>query len=139
MLDDLHELRSEARAALARGDVELSLKALLAVIATQVAVTQDNLEQLYADEFIETCASWAVPYIGDLVGADLIYELSSAVGQRAFVANMIGYRRRMGTLLDLEQVSMDVSGMPAVGVEFFKLLRRAKRRPKRSRAMRRRN
>jgi hypothetical protein len=98
------------------------LKALLAVIATQVAVTQDNLEQLYADEFIETCASWAVPYIGDLVGADLIYELSSAVGQRAFVANMIGYRRRKGTLLDLEQVSMDVSGMPAVGVEFFKLL-----------------
>ncbi|MGA3007083.1 MAG: hypothetical protein ABSE59_04250 [Opitutaceae bacterium] len=98
------------------------LKALLGVVAGQVAVLQDNIQQLYADEFIETCARWAVPYIGDLVGADLIYEIAGGAGQRAVVANTIGYRRRKGTLLDLEQVSMDVSGMPAVGVEFFKRL-----------------
>ncbi len=98
------------------------LKALLGVIATQVDVLQGNIRQLYADEFIETCASWAVPYIGDLVGADLIYELAAGIGQRAYVANTIGYRRRKGTLIDLEQVSMDVSGLPAVGVEFFKRL-----------------
>ena len=98
------------------------LKALLAVIATQVNVLQGNIQQLYADEFIETCANWAVPYIGDLVGADLIYELANGIGQRAYVANTIGYRRRKGTLIDLEQVSMDISGMPAVGVEFFKRL-----------------
>jgi hypothetical protein len=98
------------------------LKALLGVIASQVTILQDDIRQLYADEFIETCASWAVPYIGDLVGADLIYELAAGIGQRAFVANTIGYRRRKGTLLDLEQVSMDVSAMPAVGVEFFKRL-----------------
>ena len=98
------------------------LKALLGMISTQVDVLQDNIQQLYADEFIETCASWAVPYIGDLVGANLIYEIAAGAGQRAVVANTIGYRRRKGTLLDLEQVSMDVSGLPAVGVEFFKLL-----------------
>jgi hypothetical protein len=98
------------------------LKALLAVIATQVNILQDDIRQLYADEFIETCATWAIPYIGDLVGADLIHDLASGLGQRAFVANTIGYRRRKGTLIDLEQVSMDVSEMPAVGVEFFKLL-----------------
>jgi len=98
------------------------LKALLGVIAGQVAVLQDDIQQLYADEFIETCASWVVPYIGDLVGADLIYEIAAAAGRRAVVANTIGYRRRKGTLLDLEQVSMDVSGLPAVGVEFFKRL-----------------
>ncbi len=98
------------------------LKALLAVIATQVNVLQDDIRQLYADEFIETCATWAVPYIGDLVGANLIYEIAAGAGQRAVVANTIGYRRRKGTLIDLEQVSMDVSGLPAVGVEFFKRL-----------------
>jgi hypothetical protein len=98
------------------------LKALLGVIATQVNVLQDNIQQLYADEFIETCARWVVPYIGDLVGADLIYELANGIGQRAYVANTIGYRRRKGTLIDLEQVSMDISGLPAVGVEFFKRL-----------------
>src|ERR1043165_3898435 len=45
------------------------LKALLSVIAEQSVVLADNLEQLYDDFFIETCAEWAVPYIGELVGA----------------------------------------------------------------------
>ena len=44
------------------------LKALLSVIAEQVAVLEEDLDQLYDDQFIETCAEWVVPYIGDLVG-----------------------------------------------------------------------
>lgn len=97
------------------------LRALLAVIAAQAAVVQENIEQLYDDEFIETCAAWVVPYIGDLVGSDTIYDiLGAASGRRAEVANTIGYRRRKGTVLALEQVAMDVSGLPAAAVEFFK-------------------
>jgi hypothetical protein len=96
------------------------LQALLAVIAAQAAVVQENIDQLYDDEFIETCAAWVVPYIGDLVGSDEIYDLTAAAsGRRAEVANTIGYRRRKGTLLALEQVAMDVSGLPAAAVEFF--------------------
>src|SRR5882724_9048244 len=38
------------------------LKALLSVIAEQAAVLEDNLDQLYDDLFIETCAEWVVPY-----------------------------------------------------------------------------
>jgi len=100
------------------------LQAFMAVLAEQLALIQDNLQQLYADEFIETCASWVIPYIGDLVGSNGIYEISSAsaFGSRAEVANTIGYRRRKGTLLALEQVAMDISGMPACGVEEFKRL-----------------
>src|SRR4030095_4808406 len=45
------------------------LNALLSLIAEQAAVLEDNLDQLYDDLFIETCAEWVVPYIGDLVGA----------------------------------------------------------------------
>jgi hypothetical protein len=99
------------------------LRALMQVIAGQAAIVEDNIQQFYDDEFIETCAHWVIPYIGDLVGSNPIYEIGAAAhGRRAEVANTIGYRRRKGTLLALEQVAMDVSGLPAVAVEFFKRL-----------------
>jgi len=99
------------------------LQALFSVIAAQSAILEENIQQLYDDQFIETCAPWVIPYIGDLLGSNTIYEISGAVsGRRAEVANTIGYRRRKGTLLALEQVSMDVSGLPAAAVEFFKRL-----------------
>ena len=99
------------------------LQALMAVIAAQGDILEENIRQLYDDEFIETCAPWVIPYIGDLVGSNTIYEINGAVsGRRAEVANTIGYRRRKGTLLALEQVAMDVSGLPAAAVEFFKRL-----------------
>jgi hypothetical protein len=45
-----------------------TLKALLSVISEQGAVLEEDMEQLYDDQFIETCAEWVVHYIGDLVG-----------------------------------------------------------------------
>jgi hypothetical protein len=99
------------------------LQAFMDVLAGQLALIEDNLQQLYADEFIETCASWVIPYIGDLIGSNGLYEIGSAgPGTRAEVANTIGYRRRKGTLLALEQIAKDTSGMPACGVEEFKRL-----------------
>ncbi len=99
------------------------LQALLTVAAGQSAILEENIDQLYDDEFIETCAPWVIPYIGELIGCTPIYEISGAVsGRRAEVANTIGYRRRKGTVLALEQVSMDVSGRRAAAVEFFKRL-----------------
>ena len=44
------------------------LKQLLAVIAEQLGILETDLEQLYDDQFIETCNDWVVPYIGDLIG-----------------------------------------------------------------------
>ena len=97
------------------------LYGLLSVVAAQAAILQNNIDQLYDDEFIETCATWVVPYIGDLVGSDTIYDIAGVgPGRRAEVANTIGYRRRKGTVLALEQVAMDVSGLPALAVEYFK-------------------
>ena len=100
------------------------LQALLAVIAGQSAILEENILQLYDDEFIETCAPWVIPYIGDLIGVNPIYEITGQVSglRRAEVANTIGYRRRKGTLLRLEQVTMDVSGRTTAAVEFFKRL-----------------
>jgi len=99
------------------------LRALFAVMAAQSGIVEDNINQLYDDQFIETCAPWVIPYIGDLIGYNSIYEVASASSDsRAEVANTIGYRRRKGTLLALEQLSMDVSGRAAVAVEEFRRL-----------------
>ena len=34
------------------------LRALCAVLAEDIAVLRENLDQLYDDQFIETCADW---------------------------------------------------------------------------------
>ncbi len=99
------------------------LKALMTVIAEQSAILEETLQQLYDDEFIETCDQWVVHYISELIGYTPIYQISgTSSSSRAEVANTIGYRRRKGTVLALEQVAMDVSGRRAKAVEFFKRL-----------------
>ena len=99
------------------------LRALLAVIADQVAVLEEDIDQLYDDLFVETAADWVAPYIGDLVGHRTLYGVTGAVGSpRAEVANTIAYRRRKGTASMLEQVARDVTGWDARVTEFFGLL-----------------
>src|SRR6185369_4535842 len=99
------------------------LKALLTVIAEQVAVLEEDLAQLYDDQFIETCANWVVPYIGDLVSARRVFVFPGArFTERAFVANTMAYRRRKGTASMLEQLARDVTGWNANVVEFFQRL-----------------
>jgi hypothetical protein len=99
------------------------LKALLSVIADQVGVLEEDLAQLYDDQFIETCAPWVVPYIGDLIGYRALHNVVPKIGsERAEVAHTIGFRRRKGTAAMLEQLARDVTGWNARAVEFFQLL-----------------
>ncbi len=94
------------------------LYALMAVLAEQVAVLEENLAQLYDDQFIETSAEWVIPYIGDLVGYQLP-EYASSQSLRSDVANTVRYRKRKGTALLLEQLARDVTGWDAHVVEYF--------------------
>lgn len=99
------------------------LEALIRVLAEQAGVVEEDLERLYDDQFIETCARWVAPYIGDLIGYRTLHGVSSATGSpRAEVANTIAYRRRKGTASVLEQLARDVTGWNARVVEFFELL-----------------
>jgi hypothetical protein len=91
------------------------LEALLAVVDEQLRVVEDDVAQLYDDWFVETCAEWVVPYLGDLVGAD------PGSGRRA-VGDAIGTRRRKGTRALLEELAADVAGWPARAVAFQELL-----------------
>ena len=103
------------------------LKALLAVIAEEIAVLEEDLAQSYDDHFIETCADWVMPYIGDLIGYRALHGLtpkitSKIASRRAEVARTIGYRRRKGTAVMLEQLARDVTGWHARIVEIFQRL-----------------
>lgn len=99
------------------------LRALMAAFAEQFAALEENVEQLYDDQFIETCAGWVAPYIGDLIGYRPLHGVAPKVASpRAEVADTIALRRRKGTALMLEQLASDVTDWPAHAVEFFELL-----------------
>jgi len=96
------------------------LESLLMVIDEQLGCFAADLDQLYDDLFIETCASWVIPYIGDLIGYQQIHGVAPTVDDpRSEVANTIGLRRRKGTILVIEQLARDVTGWGAHAVEFF--------------------
>jgi hypothetical protein len=116
LLPAIHRIRDAEQ-----GD--MPLEALLAVLADQAAVLEEDLAQLYDDQFIETCAPWVAPYIGDLIGYRALHGVVPAISSpRAEVANTIAYRRRKGTINQLEQLARDVTDWPARAVEFFQLL-----------------
>ncbi|MFD8495097.1 hypothetical protein [Amycolatopsis sp. NPDC059657] len=133
--DGLYELLPQFHR---RRDAEAGepLRALLAVMAEQLDLVESDIEQLYDDWFIETCAPWAVPYLGDLVGYRTLrgYEeavarggpgaasLAARLAPRADVAATVSSRRRKGTLPLLENIAWTVAGWPARAVEFQPLL-----------------
>ena len=60
-----------------------ALRALLAVIGEQVNVVEDDIQRLYDNWFIETCEAWAVPYIADLLGYQMVAENRQVVPRRS--------------------------------------------------------
>src|SRR5436190_10647694 len=99
------------------------LKGLLGVIAEQVAVIEEDVAQRYDDHFVETCADWVIPYIGDLIGHRILHGVTpKTASPRVEVANTIAYRRRKGTAVMLEQLARDVTGWRACVVELFQRL-----------------
>ncbi len=100
------------------------LRALLLVLEEQLHALEDDIAGLYENWFVETCAEWVVPYIGDLLRVRGLDSATAARGfsQRAYVANTLAYRRRKGTAAVLEQLARDTTAWPARVVEFFELL-----------------
>ena len=94
------------------------LLALMRVVGAQVADVRQDLEALWDNFFIETCDEWVVPYIGALVGANLLQQ---PVGQsnRLDVWNTVLWRRSKGTPQMLQALSGAVSGWPTELTEFF--------------------
>lgn len=119
LLPAIHRIRDEQQGK--------PLHALVSLIAQEFEALEEDIEQLYDDQFIETCAEWVAPYIGDLIGYRPLFQntrdVATAISSpRAEVANTIGYRRRKGTAAMLEQLARDVTDWPARAVEFFEQL-----------------
>jgi hypothetical protein len=103
------------------------LRAYLELFARELEGLAESLDQLYDDQFIETCAPWAAPYIGELIGwrairADVSPELAGLHSPRAEIGNTIALRRRKGTALMLEELARNVTGWPAHAAECFEQL-----------------
>jgi len=122
LLPAVYRLR-DAQIAQSQGLARGPLESLLMVVEEQVAVVADDLTQLYEDQFIETCAPWVIPYIGDLIGYRSVRGIAPAIDNpRAEVAQTISLRRRKGTVLVLEQLARDATGWGGRAVEFFQVL-----------------
>ncbi len=101
------------------------LRELLNRIGAQVAVVRRSIDQLWADQSIETCDDWVIPYLADLVGTNLVTSLDPRA-QRLDVAKTIYYRRRKGTFQVLEEIAQDVTGWTACISESFRRLARTR-------------
>jgi hypothetical protein len=101
------------------------LRELVNRIGVQVAVVRRSTDRMWADQSIETCDDWVIPYLGDLLGTHLVSNLDPR-SQRLDVANTIHYRRRKGTLPIAEQLAVDVTGWTAHAVESFRRLGRTR-------------
>src|ERR1044071_4689043 len=99
------------------------LRELVERIGVQAAIVRRSIDQMWDDQSIETCDGWAIPYIAEVVGANLVAALSPR-GLRLQAAKAIYYRRRAGTVSILEEASRDVTGWDTRIVEFFRRLTR---------------
>jgi hypothetical protein len=106
-------------------DLPGPLRELINRIGAQVAVVRRSIDRLWEDQSIETCDDWVIPYIGDLLGTNLVPNLD-APAQRLDVANTVAYRRRKGTVGVLEELAVDITGWPAHVVEGFRRLARTR-------------
>lgn len=94
------------------------LTALIDVLQSQYDALDSNMAALYADWFIETCAGWAVPYLGELVGIRSRDAAGAAVAMpRAAVANAVTYRMWAGTSAALARACGAATGWPAAALE----------------------
>ena len=122
LLPTIHRIR-DAELAETQGLARGPLEELMAVLAEQIEIAEESLAQCYDDLFIETCADWVVPYIGDLIGYRSLHSAAARIASpRAEVAHTIALRRRKGTALVLEQLARDVTQWDARAVEYFQRL-----------------
>jgi hypothetical protein len=123
-LPEVYRARDWQRAAELFGDARVragiakpELETVLGLVADQILRLRDHIGDLWDDFFIETCADWVVPYLGDLLGVNLVFN--AAQRNRIDVKNTIDWRRRKGTLRMLAELAGDITGWGAAAAEFF--------------------
>ena len=67
------------------------LRVLMGVLEQELLLVEQDIDQLYDNWFIETCAEWLIPYIGDLLGVrnfgrKSLEELREKLSTRGYIA-----------------------------------------------------
>ena len=68
------------------------LRALLELASRQARLLHDDIGGLWDDCFIETCADWVIPYLGDLVGNNPLPQ-AGARNQSAVILDGATYKK----------------------------------------------
>lgn len=93
------------------------LRTLASLVAREAQIVNEAIDASHANSFIETCAPWAIPYLGDLLGVEGLADIPAALDLRARVADTLALRARRGTLHALAHAAATASGLPVVAVE----------------------
>jgi hypothetical protein len=110
-------IRRQDAERMAPGETLAPLQALITAAQSQGNLVYEDIKGLGENFFVETCQDWVLPYIADLIDLNLIDDLPA--NNRREVARTIGYRRRKGTVPQLETMARDVTGYDCRVVEFF--------------------
>ena len=86
-----------------------SLEAMLRAWAERVAEMRREMDRVWTASSIEMADEWAVPFIGDLVGAEPL-SAQNARANRVTAANMTSYYKRKTTRYLLDQFITDIVG-----------------------------
>ncbi|MEM1032345.1 MAG: phage tail protein [Myxococcota bacterium] len=92
----------------------------LHVLAAPLAAARQNVDELHADLFIDSCADWVLPYLGEMIGVTLVFP--DAETNRRDVRGTMAWRRRKGTPWVLQEMGSELSGRMAVTQEGWKRL-----------------
>lgn len=96
------------------------LRRFLSVLAVPLAEVRQNVEELHADLFIDSCNDWVIPYLAEMVGTRVVFP--DARSNRADVRGTVAWRRRKGTPRALEEMAGELSGQVVVTQEGWKPL-----------------
>ena len=101
-----------------------ALAGLFQVLGRASAELDAELDRLFDALFVETAPAAALPGFAALVGAPAFAALPSGEPPRAFIANLLRFRRGKGTARVLADLAQDVTGEGAVAVEYYQRLAR---------------
>ena len=79
------------------------LRRFLQILAIPLAAARQNIEEFYADLFIDTAHDRILPYLAEMVGTRLIFP--DPASNRRDIRGTIGWRRQKGTPAMLERRS----------------------------------
>ncbi|MEM9293223.1 MAG: kelch repeat-containing protein [Acidobacteriota bacterium] len=90
------------------------LRALMRLLGGELATVQGNIDALYDNWFVETCAPWVVPYLGEVLEIEELSQQRLVFDfQRRWVGNTVAWRRRRGVASVLQPLIFGATGWSA--------------------------